>query len=146
MNPLRTLGGSNRSRCGAVAHFENAKWALCAHWVGRIALAVVRCAFCACEVNPLRTLGGSNRPRCGAVSFRSVDQKCRSEVPFRSVVQKCRLKVSIRSVPQQCCLEVSIRCVAQRVDYRSMARESVKRVKRERERQNDHNCQSEVSI
>ena len=63
------------------AHFENAKRNLCARWVGRIALAVVRCAFsvrlrvdfvarctfCEREANPLRTSGGSNRSRCGAV-------------------------------------------------------------------------------
>ena len=99
-NAKRALGGSNCSRCGAErmlsapgcrfrgkrvtltqlrslslwrgAHFANAKRTLCALWVGQIALAVARRAFCEREANPLRTLGGSNRSRCGAVRILSM--------------------------------------------------------------------------
>ena len=91
VKPLRTVGGSNRSRCGAVftlkmqsepcarsgwvescslwrdKRIENAKRTLRARWAGQIALAAARCAFSKCKVNPLRALGGSNRSRCGTV-------------------------------------------------------------------------------
>ena len=52
MNPLRTLGGSNCSRCGAV-HILRSQVKPSAHF-GRV------------EPNPLRTFRGSNRSRCGA--------------------------------------------------------------------------------
>ena len=76
------------------------------------------------------------------MSIRSVVQKCRSEVSFRSIRsldQKCPSEVLLRSVGQMCCSEVSII----EVWKRERERESVKRVKRERQR-DDQKCQSEV--
>ena len=148
VNPLRTLGGSDSSRCGAVrflsmrsepsahigwveslslsrgAHFERAKKTLCALRMGRIALAVARCAF-----------GDRSfvQKRRSQVSIKSVVQKCRLEVSLTSVDQQRRSsevstevlvrsvnccskvlmtsKVSVRSVDQKCCSEVSCRSV-----------------------------------
>ena len=60
LNPLRALGGSDRSRCGAV-HILRSQSEPSAHfgWVG--SLSLWRGAHS--EI----TLGGSNRARCGAV-------------------------------------------------------------------------------
>ena len=105
-DPLRTLGGSNRSRCGAV-HI----------WAGRIALAVARCAF------EDRTVVQKCRSQ---VSSRHVVQKRRLGVWFgsvdRSVAWKCRsevlLEVSIRSVEQKCCSDVSLTSAVRSVDQK----------------------------
>ena len=117
LRTLRTLGGSNRSRCGAVRILSRSNRSRC---------------------DAVRILSMPNRSRCGAVhmlsaqsepsahfgwveslsvSFRSVDQKCRSEVSVgsvdRSVVRKCRSEVLLRSVDQKCRTEVLLRSVAQ---------------------------------
>ena len=82
-NPLRTLGGSNRSRCGAV----------------RI-LSVQKCGSAVLL----------NQKRASKVLLRSVDQKqCGSEVLMRRVPQQCWSEVSIRCVAQKCRSEVLLR-------------------------------------
>ena len=67
MSPLRTLGGSNRSRCGAVRILRAHSATPSALWVGRTALAVARRAFWDRKVKSLRTWCGLTRSGCGAV-------------------------------------------------------------------------------
>ena len=97
-NPLR-LGGSNRSRCGAVRVLN------------------MRIEPLSAQSEPSARFGCS---RCGAVRIWSV-QKCRSQVSSTSVVEKCRLEVSFRSVDQKCrSSEVSTEECGSEVSIRSV--------------------------
>ena len=122
MNPLRTLGGLNRS-VARRAFGDRSVVQKCRSGVS-ISSVVQNLDSRKCRLQTCRS----------EVSIRSVHQKCRSEVSIRSVDQKCPPEVLLRSVDQMCCSEVSIIEV-----WRESERE------RERER-DDQKCPSEVSV
>ena len=127
MNPLRTLGGSNRDRSVAESGVS------------------IRSVIQKCQLQ-LSVRGVDQKCR-SKVSIRSVDQKCRSEGSIRSVVQKCRSKVErddqncqsevllIRSVDRKFRSEVSFRAFIKTSD---VARDAPSCISQK--------CRSEVSI
>ena len=100
MNPLRTLGGSNCSRCGAVRIWRQK----CRSEVSIGSRSKVYRSEVSTEV----LLGSVDQKCCSEVSITSVEQKCCSEVAqgyrslLRGVAQKCRAGASLMSLRYVC--------------------------------------------
>ena len=133
-NPLRTLGGSNRSRCGAVRILRTlcalggsnrspcgamcilsmrSEPSACFGWVKPLSLW--RGAHFEHAKNPLRALGGSNRCRCGAVRILSAQSEPSGHFGWVEPISlwcgaHLETKVSFRSVDHKCPSDVVQKC------------------------------------
>ena len=131
MNPLRTLGGSNRSRCGAVRVWRQK----CRSEVS-IRSVVQKCRLQVSFVQKCRVAQKYQLEVSTEVLLGSVDQKICSEVSIRSVEQKSCSEVLLRHVPQKCCQK----CGSE-VLLRTRTVDQIRWIRRVAQK-----CQSEVSL